>query len=55
MRILWLCSTMTPKIAVALGVKSAVNVSWIVNTVECLKNNKDINLGICFPSNQANA
>ena len=49
MRILWLCSTMTPRIAEVLGVKSATNVSWIVNALEQLKKDNTNKLAISFP------
>lgn len=50
MKILWLCSTSTPEIAKHIGIKSAVNVSWIVNALDALKKQTDCEVGICFPS-----
>jgi hypothetical protein len=47
---LWLCSTVTPEIAKQIGIKSAVNVSWIVNALEALKIQEGLKVGICFPS-----
>ena len=52
MRILWLCSTPTPEIAKSAGIKSAVNVSWIVNTLKELKGN--VNMCVSFPVNTQN-
>ena len=49
MKILWLCSTPTPEIAREIGVKSAINVSWIVKTLEVLKNTTDVEVAVCFP------
>lgn len=50
MKILWLCSTPTPEIAKATGIRSAINVSWIVNTLKSLVENSEIQIGFVFPA-----
>lgn len=49
MKILWLCSTVTPEIAKNVGIKSAVNVSWIVNTIAQLRSMEEYEVCLCFP------
>lgn len=50
MRVLWLCSTPTPEIAKEAGIESAINVSWIVNTLKNLTEKPDMHIGFVFPA-----
>lgn len=55
MKVLWLCNTMLPRIAEALGEKAGNKEGWLTGLSEQLLAHADdnhINLGVCFPVNK---